>query len=267
VKSHNGKLKSQFIEGGLPTPALLLFLFLFLMVFQIGIARHVSENHLWKIVLINEWGMLVGVTFLVLKALGGNLQILFPLRASSKEMFWLSMLSTLSLCFAIDILVVASETLFPSPATYKDFLTRVLSAGTFSEGIWKWFLICLTPAFCEEFFFRGVFQTGLLARIRPGFAITLTAFCFSLLHGNFWYFHFYFILGLYLSWLAWKSKNLWIPIWAHLLNNSWTYGSTLYFGRPNIREILQPMDVLILIGALVAFYWFARRFSLICKPA
>ncbi len=82
-------------------------------------------------------------------------------------------------------------------------------------------VIALIPALGEELLFRGLLQRLLgewTRNIHAG--VILTAFIFSALHLQFFGFLPRFLLGLMLGYLLEITQNLWIPIFAHFVNNA-----------------------------------------------
>jgi len=83
------------------------------------------------------------------------------------------------------------------------------------------FVIGLVPAICEEFFFRGGAQ-NLLFRItrKPIFSIIVTAAIFSAMHFSFYGFIPRIFAGVVLGYVYYYTKNIWLNIWLHFLNNA-----------------------------------------------
>lgn len=74
---------------------------------------------------------------------------------------------------------------------------------------------------CEEFFFQGALQPLLMNWTKnPHIGILLTALIFSALHFQFYGFIPRFLLGVYLGYLFYWSRSLWLPILAHVLHNA-----------------------------------------------
>lgn len=82
-------------------------------------------------------------------------------------------------------------------------------------------IIGFAAGLCEELFFRGIFL-GLLLRIpiNRDVAVFLTAFIFSALHFQLFGFVPRLLLGLYFGYLLVWSRSLWLPVVAHVFNNS-----------------------------------------------
>ena len=244
----------------LPSPFFAFSLLTCISLAQIPASRLIQGGSLSLGVLINEWGVLTGLTAGILSLAKTDWKRLIPLQKTSPKAFGYVFIMTLALCVIIDDLTFFSEQLIPLPEIYKQFLDKVLSVGSVPEGLWKWFLLCITPALCEEFFFRGILQISLSRRIGIAWGVGLTAFFFALIHGNPWYFHLYLLLGFYLCWLLWIGKNLWLPIFAHFLNNSWTYGNHLW-QKPNLEwSTWTGTDSLILTARIIILAFAACRF-------
>lgn len=74
--------------------------------------------------------------------------------------------------------------------------------------------------FAEELFFRGFMQTRLRERWRPWVAITVTALGFGILHLDRVHATLAFFLGLYLGFLAERSRSIVPAVICHVLNNT-----------------------------------------------
>lgn len=81
-------------------------------------------------------------------------------------------------------------------------------------------IVGVLAGFSEEIFFRGAFQRLLTTGgLNIHIAIWLTAFIFSGMHLQFYGFFGRFVLGLYFGYLLYWSRNLWLPVIIHILNN------------------------------------------------
>ncbi len=76
----------------------------------------------------------------------------------------------------------------------------------------------IVPALIEEFVVRGVTMQP-LRKYGDKFAILVSAFFFSVLHGNMFQIPYTFVGGLVLGYLAIKTKSLWPPMILHFVNN------------------------------------------------
>jgi membrane protease YdiL (CAAX protease family) len=82
------------------------------------------------------------------------------------------------------------------------------------------FVVCVMAGVCEELFFRGVLQK-IFGRIfkNPHAAIWVTAIIFSAIHFQFYGFVTRMIMGAYLGYLLYFTRNIWVPVLVHFINN------------------------------------------------
>lgn len=91
--------------------------------------------------------------------------------------------------------------------TVKDLLVNLL-------------LVAIVPAIAEELFFRGVFQRLMIKSTRKVWlSVFITAIFFSAVHGEMLGFMARVVLGFVLGAIYVLSGNLWLSIFAHVLNN------------------------------------------------
>ncbi len=77
----------------------------------------------------------------------------------------------------------------------------------------------IVPAIVEESLFRGFLQKSLEQKLKPISAIIITGIFFGLIHFNPIDMLPLMFIGFYLGYLAYISRNLWIPIIIHFANN------------------------------------------------
>lgn len=116
--------------------------------------------------------------------------------------------------------------IFPIPEGYERTFLDLLHLGSFRGFLRDLFLLGFVPALSEEFFFRGVLQTGLCAKMKPAIAVVGAAAVFALCHLNPWYFPFYLILGIFFGAVYLKTRSLFLSVLAHFVNNA--LGVVLY---------------------------------------
>lgn len=117
------------------------------------------------------------------------------------------------------------------------------------KNIWQYFVallvIALTPAIVEETFFRGGVQQILTDWFKnPWIAIIVTSIFFSAIHGSYYGFLPRMGLGVVLGLLFFYSKNIWLNILAHFLNNAFAV-TQLYLISKNgklTKEAMSAMD-------------------------
>ena len=101
--------------------------------------------------------------------------------------------------------------MFDSSVIFKD-------KSTFELGVIIAAVSVAAP-FCEEYFFRGVLQTGVATVMKPRTAVVVVAVWFSFCHLDPVGFLARVELGVLFGLLAWRTGSLWPGIFAHLGNN------------------------------------------------
>lgn len=126
-------------------------------------------------------------------------------------------------------------------------------------------IIAMVAAVGEELLFRGALQTIFLRWIRnPHVAIFVVALIFSAIHMQFYGFFPRLVLGLLFGYLFYWSNNLWIPIFAHLVNNGAVVINTFIYQRQgnelsslelsvSIPTFTYYISAIVVIYALLAF--------------
>ena len=105
-------------------------------------------------------------------------------------------------------------------AELTKYLTKFDTVGQMLMGL---VAFALVPAIGEELVFRGIVQRNLGAWFKNHHvAIWLTAFIFGAIHVQFYGFFPRMLLGALFGYLYFWSKNLWVPIAAHFMNNGFT---------------------------------------------
>ena len=112
------------------------------------------------------------------------------------------------------------------------FLTVKSTSGLLINLI----IVAFLPAVGEELLFRGVLQK-LLYKISKNShtAVIATAIIFSTVHFQFYGFLPRMILGILFGYFFVWSKNLWIPIFAHFVNNA--FAVILFYKLQGTKEL------------------------------
>jgi sodium transport system permease protein len=148
------------------------------------------------------------------------------------------------------------------PPEYIEAFRRMLFPETQARGLLASLaLFALTPAVCEELFFRGLILRGLLTRVPPATAIALCAAMFGIYHVDVYRLVPTTLLGGMLGFIAWRSGSLLPAILAHFLNNAvlvslGTAGLDRRidaFGAVAKGALLVGAALLVAVGALILF--------------
>lgn len=126
---------------------------------------------------------------------------------------------------------------------YNDQIVAMSNLRSGGQLITALLIMAFLPAMFEEMFFRGTVQ-NLFIRWwkRPWWAIVVTALLFSLIHGSIYLFLSRAILGFALGMMYYQSKNLWVNIIAHFLNNAVAVVQLFLITRHGEKPGLSNMD-------------------------
>ena len=137
---------------------------------------------------------------------------------------------------------------------YLTFLTNLLIMAVFA-------------AVGEEFLFRGVFQ-NIFCKVfkNPHAVIWTVGIIFSFAHFQFYGFFARAFLGVYLGYLLYYSKSIWVPVLAHFTQNAI---SVIGFYSIRDPELLEKMDQ-VGVGstswvAFLSLFLFSITFALLIR--
>ena len=100
-----------------------------------------------------------------------------------------------------------------------DQLLRKLAGGVNDGFILSALVLVVTPAICEELFFRGYIQKSLELNLSPRRAVLFTGIVFAMFHLEWFNFVPLTLLGWYIGYIYLRSDNLLAPAVAHGINN------------------------------------------------
>ncbi len=132
-------------------------------------------------------------------------------------------------------------TLMPGMESFYELLTKVMQELT-GGPFWSSFLLVaiFAPIF-EEWLCRGMVLRGLLANLKPGWAIVVSALFFAVIHANPWQALNAFIIGVVMGYVYYKTGNLWLTMLMHFVNN----GTAVILSQfSSLQETEFWMDVL-----------------------
>lgn len=120
--------------------------------------------------------------------------------------------------------------------------------------------VCIFAPFIEEFLYRGIILSGLLKKYSPITSILLSSLIFAIVHMNLPQGINAFILGLFLSLIYYKTKNLYICIFIHFINN--LCANFIIMFPINITVIIVQSIIFILLGIYIMYFAF-KKFNII----
>lgn len=125
------------------------------------------------------------------------------------------------------------------------------------------FVIAVIPAIGEEFIFRGFVQKNIMkATKNPHIAIWVAAIIFSAIHMQFQGFLPRVVLGGILGYLFYWTGNLWVPIFAHFMNNAFQIVGQYFYQKGmvdiNMDETVVEINWGITIASIILVFVLSR---------
>jgi sodium transport system permease protein len=112
--------------------------------------------------------------------------------------------------------------LLPPPDSLLRALQRILLLDGKSAPLWVvWLVIGVTPAVCEELFFRGLVLTG-FRRLGIVSALLGSALLFGLAHSSVYRLLPTAFLGVLFGYAVWRTGSIACSMVAHTVNNAFT---------------------------------------------
>lgn len=145
---------------------------------------------------------------------------------------------------------------------------KMLSSNSLLETSFIVLVVAVTPAVCEEIFFRGYLQKSFELRTGKFFGALITAIFFGLYHFNPVGLIGLTILGLYFGYVTYKSNSIIIAVVLHFINNFIAIVAYLTFGTEDIinTEIantdsigLNVASFFLLLSIFFTFIYFVKK--------
>ncbi|MEO7531219.1 MAG: CPBP family intramembrane glutamic endopeptidase [Sediminibacterium sp.] len=144
---------------------------------------------------------------------------------------------------------------------YKAAMMSMATMRTGVDYLLALVVLAAAPAFFEEVLFRGGFQQVFVGWTKSKWAgIILTSILFSAIHFSYFGFLPRLALGIVLGLIFYYSKNIWLNIFLHFLNNALVV-TQLYIMSQKGKPVEKTMDEkipmwwgIIALAALVIFF-------------
>jgi sodium transport system permease protein len=150
------------------------------------------------------------------------------------------------------VVALLSEWLVPVPREVIEQLRKALIPEDGRRPlVVNLLLVALTPAVCEEALFRGAILRGLATRMAPAAAIVCTGVLFGIFHLDLFRLLPSTLLGILLSWLAWRTGSLIPSMAAHFINNAILITLTTYRVEDRLAAMGKPVSAAVFAGALL----------------
>lgn len=201
---------------------------------------------------LNRYGGVVNLSILALAILLVSMPFISLLTQINRLLILPDGLSSLELWMQnLERSAQETTTLLLAGTSIWDYLGNILFIGVFA-------------AVAEEVFFRGALQQLLVKLFKnKHVGVWMTSFIFSLMHLQFYGFLPRIILGVLLGYLFVYSRNLWIPILTHFLNNALVVTLNFFFKENSVHQYLENPPItsiliitgLVSLGLLIYLFW------------
>ena len=148
------------------------------------------------------------------------------------------------------------------------FLTDFKSSSQFVVAM---IVVAVLAGISEELLFRGVLQNiTLRASGNPHVAIWFAAIIFSSIHMQFYGFFPRMLLGALFGYLYYWTKNIWVPIFAHFINNGFTLSMAYLYATKTVEiniedtksvPLTMALGSLLLTTLILRWFWMKRVIS------
>lgn len=202
--------------GGVPTPSVALTTFALAMVLAFYASLLVETRGVVTVLLVVQYGFFLLPALVVVFGLGYSARETLLLRLPS----WQHLLAALIIGATGWIAIVGVfMRVAPPPESLVKGLEQMLTLGDASLPLWVVLLgVAVTPAICEELFFRGVVLSG-VRRLGVWPAVLISSLLFAFAHASIYRMLPTLALGLMLAALAWRSGSILPSMIVHAMNN------------------------------------------------
>ena len=107
--------------------------------------------------------------------------------------------------------------------------------------------------FFEEWLCRGIILRGLLKKMKPGWAIVISALVFGLIHMNLWQAIPAFIIGVVLGYVYYKTGSLRLTMLMHCVNNTLSVILSRIPGLEDVEFFAEIMSPWTYVPMIIAF--------------
>ena len=125
---------------------------------------------------------------------------------------------------------------------YADQVMMLANMKSIADYFISLLMIAILPALFEELLFRGTLQQLFIKWFKNAHvAIFVTSFLFSIIHFSYFGFLPRLALGLMLGYIFYFSKNIWLSMLMHFINNGVAI-TALYFATRKGEDVKKVMD-------------------------
>ncbi|MEW5974593.1 MAG: ABC transporter permease subunit/CPBP intramembrane protease [Acidobacteriota bacterium] len=203
-------------KGSLPSPLAAFATFSVILVVAFYGSLWLQKSGIISMVLVTQYGFFLAPTLAVALGAGYGLVRTFSLKVPPLRGLLAAILIGLSGWAVIGGLLIR---LLPPPESLTKALEKILLLDDKPVPLWAvWLVLGITPAICEELFFRGFVMSG-FRRLGKTWAIFLSALLFGLAHSSIYRLLPTLFLGLLIGYVVWKTGSIFCGMVAHAVNN------------------------------------------------
>jgi membrane protease YdiL (CAAX protease family) len=214
-------------------------------------ARTQAES-LQNAVAVSEWLVFLLLPLLLVKVAGKDLRMVYSWHAPRWDLTVLTL--SMAMCLVGVVQYVGDqaflhlsdaydrilEGILPSTAERMAEVSRLIEVDTAHGLVLGLLLAAVTPAICEEHFFRGLFQSSLDKHIPAVAAIAVSATFFAAFHVEPVAFAAFFLIGLLAGTLTSRTSCLLYAVLIHLINNAYAILVHAWMIRNVAAELVEP---------------------------
>lgn len=195
------------------------------------------------IIFVNMLAVNVITIIVALQFKSAELSFLFDGRKDFKWVF-IPVLVVINLTFIFIMDPILN--LVPMP----DWLVKVFE-DAIKKDLWGYLTVGIVAPITEELLFRKVMLPGLVKNYGVKKGIIWSAAFFAIFHLNPWQGLGAFLIGIFLAWLYLKTQNIWLCIFLHWFNNSFSFLLMIFTGDImfTMTDVLE--NDIILIGVML----------------
>ena len=203
-------------QGGVPSPSLVLVAYSAILVAVFYGSLLLERVSVMWTLLVTEWGFFLAPTVAIVVLMKLSVKDSLSLRRPPLRGIVAALLVGVSSWAVAGGILIR---LLPPPDSLAEALEKILLLDGRPAPLWLvWLVVAVTPAVCEELFFRGFVLSGLRrAGMVP--AVLATAVLFGLAHASIYRLLPTAFLGCVFGYVVWKTGSVVCGMIAHALNN------------------------------------------------
>ena len=186
-------------------------------ILQSTVDRTVLDKYLRLMFLFSE-GLFIVAPWLYIRKKGYKMNVLLRFNPVPATILIYSFILGLALIILTDEIDRLIEIVIPIPDLIKQMM-KPLEFTSFWDGLIILLGTVVVAAVGEEVLFRGFLQTSLEQKADAHRAVIMTSVSWTVIHLNPYWAIEIFVMGIFLGYVAWRTKSLWPSILIHGMNN------------------------------------------------